>query len=46
VIKALYDRLKRAGKPHQVAMVACMHKLLIICNAILRHRTPWRYQPS
>lgn len=46
VIKALYDRLKRAGKPHQVTMVACMHKLLIICNAILRHRTPWRYQPS
>jgi len=46
VLQALYERLKGAGKPHQVAMVACMHKLLIICNAILRHRTPWMYQPS
>ncbi len=43
VLQALYERLKGAGKPHQVA---CMHKLLIICNAILRHRTPWTYQPS
>jgi transposase len=45
LIKALYDRLIQAGKHHQVAMVACMHKLLRICNAILSHRTAWRYQP-
>jgi hypothetical protein len=22
-----------------------MHKLLRICNAIISHRTAWRYQP-
>jgi transposase len=45
VLKTLYERLKLAGKPHQVAMTACMHKLLRICNAILTSRTAWRYQP-
>ena len=45
IIKQLYQRLIQAGKPRKVAITACMHKLLRICNAILRHRTPWRYQP-
>lgn len=45
VIKALYDRLIQAGKLHKVAMTACMHKLIRICNAILSHRTAWRFQP-
>jgi transposase len=45
VLHTLYERLKHAGKPHQVAMTACMHKLLRICNAILTQRTAWRYQP-
>jgi transposase len=45
VIKSLYERLLRAGKPRMVAITACMHKLLRICNAILRSQTPWRYQP-
>lgn len=41
-IKALYDRLIRAGKPRKVALVACMRKLLVILNALVRHQTPWR----
>jgi transposase len=41
VIRAFYQRLCAAGKPKKVALVACMHKLLRILNAILRHRTPW-----
>jgi transposase len=45
VLQTLYARLKLAGKPHQVAMTACMHKLLRICNAILTSRTAWRAQP-
>jgi transposase len=45
VLQALYQRLLRAGKPRKVAIVACMHKLLRICNAILSNQTPWRYQP-
>jgi len=28
-----------------VAITACMHKLLRICNAVLATQTPWRYQP-
>jgi transposase len=46
VLQALYARLLRAGKPRQVALVACMHKLLRICNAVLTHHTPWRDQPA
>jgi transposase len=45
VIKPLYNRLIQAGKLHKVAMTACMHKLIRICNAILSHRTAWRFQP-
>jgi len=45
LIKALYERLRHIGKSHKVALTACMHKLLRICNAVLSHRTPWRYQP-
>jgi transposase len=41
VIRAFYQRLCAAGKPKKVALTACMHKLLLIANAILRHRTPW-----
>jgi transposase len=43
-VRALYLRLKAAGKRPKVALVACMRKLLTILNAILRSRTPWRRQ--
>jgi transposase len=42
VIRAFYERLRAAGKPAKVALVACMRKLLTILNAILRSGTPWR----
>lgn len=42
VIKAFYARLRAAGKPAKVALVACMHKLLTIINAILKSGTPWQ----
>ena len=42
VIKEFYERLLEAGKPKKVALVACMRKLLIILNAVMRDRTPWR----
>jgi transposase len=41
VLKAFYARLLAAGKPKKVALVACMHKLLVILNAIARSRSPW-----
>jgi transposase len=40
-IRAFYTKLCAAGKPKKVALVACMHKLLLILNAILRQRAPW-----
>jgi transposase len=42
VIAAFYQRLCEAGKPKKLALVACMHKLLTILNAIVRHGTPWQ----
>jgi transposase len=42
VIRAFYQRLRAAGKAKKVALTACMHKLLVILNAMLKHRTPWR----
>jgi transposase len=42
VIAAFYKRLRAAGKPAKVALVACMRKLLTILNAILRDRKPWQ----
>jgi transposase len=41
VLKAFYARLLAAGKPKKVALVACMHKLLVILNAIARSKSPW-----
>lgn len=41
VLKTFYARLLAAGKPRKVALVACMHKLLIILNAIAGTRQPW-----
>ncbi len=41
VIKVFYDRLLSKGKPKKVALVACMHKLLIILNAIIKSAVPW-----
>jgi transposase len=41
VIRAFYERLKSRGKPHKVAMVACMRKILTVLNAMVRQSTPW-----
>jgi len=41
VIRAFYERLCKAGKLPKVALTACMHKLLVILNAMLKHRTRW-----
>lgn len=41
VIKAFAERLKKAGKPPKVVIVACMRKLLTIMNSMLKNNTPW-----
>lgn len=42
VIRACYQRLLARGKPKKVALTACMRKLLVILNAIVRSNTPWQ----
>jgi transposase len=41
-IRACYQRLVAAGKAKKLALTACMRKLLVILNAMLRDGTPWR----
>ena len=41
VIRNFYQRLLAAGKPKKLALTACMRKLLVILNSILRHRSAW-----
>ena len=45
-IRAFYQRLLAAGKPKKVALTACMRKLLIILNAMLKHGTEWQPSPA
>jgi transposase len=42
VIAAFYRHLRNLGKPPKVALTACMRKLLVMLNAILRDRRPWQ----
>ena len=42
VVRAFYDHLKQAGKPPKVALTACMRKLLIMLNAMIRNSSPWK----
>jgi transposase len=42
VIRLFYNRLLAAGKAKKVALVACLHQLLTILNAMLKHQTPWQ----
>ena len=41
VLRAFSDRLRAAGKPPKAALTACMHKLPLILNAMLRDGAPW-----
>jgi transposase len=42
VLRAFWIRLRERGKPKKVALVACMHKLLTLLNAMLKQQTPWQ----
>ncbi len=45
-IKAFYERLLKKGKLKKVALTACMHKLLIFLNAMMKHNSSWRHEVS
>lgn len=40
-LKAFYDRLRNAGKPAKVALIALARKILVTLNAMLRSKTPY-----
>lgn len=42
VIRTFYERLLQRGKEHKVALTACMRKLLVILNAMVKNQEPWR----
>ena len=41
-LRPFYQRLRATGKPAKVALVAAMRRLLLILNAMLKTKTPWR----
>jgi transposase len=41
VIRAFYQRLLAAGKPKKLALTACMRKLVLILNAMVKNNQPW-----
>ena len=40
-IRVFAERLKKAGKPPKVVIVACMRKLLTMMNVMLKNNTQW-----
>jgi transposase len=44
VLRVFYRRLRDAGKPAKVALVATMRKLLTILNAMIKHQSSWTTQ--
>ena len=42
MIKTFYENLLERGKPKKVALVACMRKMLVILNAMVRDDRCWQ----
>jgi transposase len=42
MIAGFYKRLRSAGKPAKLALTACMRKLVVTLNAVLRTNTAWK----
>ena len=40
-LRDFYQRLRSAGKLPKVALTACMRKLIVILNAVIKQKTPW-----
>lgn len=45
-LRRFYQRLRAAGKPPKVALVAVMRKLLTIINAMIKHQSRWQDQTA
>ena len=44
VIRDFYTQLKERGKKPKVALTACMRKLIVMLNAMLKNNEPWHYE--
>lgn len=42
VFKRFYERLKAQGKIPKVAVVACMRKMIVVLNTMIKNQEPWR----
>jgi transposase len=42
VIKTFYERLVGRGKSKKLALTACVRKILVILNAMVRQNQPWQ----
>lgn len=45
IIRAFYQKLRQRGKEKKVALTACMRKLLVIINAMVRKGQAWQVGP-
>lgn len=45
-LKTVFDQLVQKGKPKKVALVACMRKLLVYLNAMVRDQALWQGRPA
>ena len=43
-IRAFYQRLTSSGKPKMLAVIACMRKLVVILNAMMKTKMRWQAQ--
>jgi transposase len=46
IIRDYYQKLRAAGKPFKVALVAALRKLLTILNAMIREKKSWQPKPQ
>lgn len=42
LLRAFYVKLRAAGKPHQLAVIACARRLVVLLNAMVHDQTLWR----
>ena len=45
-IKTFHQRLLANGKAKMTALVACIRKLRVILNTMIRNNQTWKYQPT
>ncbi len=42
VFKDFYERLKAQGKLPKVALIACMRKMIVVLNTMIKNQESWR----